>query len=217
MNVSLKKSLLASTIAAGLFGMTAAQAAVEANIGATSNYIWRGMTQTMDQSAISGGIDYSNGGFYAGTWASNVDWGNGAKGYELDLYAGFGGEIGSIGYDLGYIAYMYPVTAMDGSDFSEVYVNLSAGMFSAGIATTVDADFDPSDDTYAYIGTEFALSNDFGLGLTYGTYLDSDTYLDQNHFDIAFSKGDFGFTVVIPSDDMTDGDPRVAVSWGTSF
>jgi uncharacterized protein (TIGR02001 family) len=48
---------------------------VSANIGAVSNYIWRGVTQTQDGAAIQGGLDYAHeSGFYAGTWASNIDW-----------------------------------------------------------------------------------------------------------------------------------------------
>lgn len=217
MNVSFKKSLLVAALSTGMLAASAATADIEANIGVTSNYMWRGMTQTQDQAAISGGLDYSAGGFYAGTWASNVDWGNGAKGYELDLYAGYGGEAGPVGYDLGYIAYMYPVEAMDGSDFSEVYVNLSYSVLSAGVAVTVDSDWEDDDDTYAYIGAEFGLSDDYSLGLTYGAYSDSDTYGDQDHFDVSLAKGDFSFLITSPSDDNTDGDPRVAVSWGTTF
>jgi uncharacterized protein (TIGR02001 family) len=52
---------------------------VSANIGAVSNYIWRGVTQTGDQAAIQGGLDYGHeSGFYLGTWASNVDFDEGA-------------------------------------------------------------------------------------------------------------------------------------------
>jgi hypothetical protein len=51
-----------------------------ANIGAVSNYIWRGVTQTGDQAAIQGGLDVAHeSGFYAGTWASNIDWDDGAQ------------------------------------------------------------------------------------------------------------------------------------------
>lgn len=58
-----------------LGGLTAcfcvsAQAEVTANIAASSNYYWRGITQTDDGAAVSGGLDYSNeSGFYAGTWS----------------------------------------------------------------------------------------------------------------------------------------------------
>ena len=62
-------------------------AEVYANVAASSNYFWRGITQTQDGAAVSGGIDYSNdSGFYAGTWVSNVDFGSKTS-YELDLYA----------------------------------------------------------------------------------------------------------------------------------
>jgi uncharacterized protein (TIGR02001 family) len=51
-----------------------------ANIGAVSNYIWRGVTQTGDQAAIQGGLDVGHeSGFYAGTWASNIDWDEGSS------------------------------------------------------------------------------------------------------------------------------------------
>ena len=44
-----------------------------ANASMTSNYIWRGLTQTENEAAVQGGIDYAaDNGFYIGTWASNV-------------------------------------------------------------------------------------------------------------------------------------------------
>ncbi len=53
---------------------------ISANIGAVSNYMWRGVTQTGDQPAIQGGLDFSHeSGFYAGTWISNVDFDEGAS------------------------------------------------------------------------------------------------------------------------------------------
>jgi uncharacterized protein (TIGR02001 family) len=51
-----------------------------ANIGAVSNYMWRGVTQTGDQAAVQGGIDVGHdSGFYAGTWLSNVDFDEGSS------------------------------------------------------------------------------------------------------------------------------------------
>ncbi|WP_295881673.1 TorF family putative porin [uncultured Thiohalocapsa sp.] len=51
-----------------------------ANIGAVSNYMWRGVTQTGDQAAVQGGLDVAHeSGFYAGTWASNIDWDEGSS------------------------------------------------------------------------------------------------------------------------------------------
>ncbi|MGA0936791.1 MAG: TorF family putative porin, partial [Sedimenticolaceae bacterium] len=99
----MKKTTLA--LAMGLMISGAANAALEANIGATSNYLWRGVTQSSDDGAISGGLDYSHdSGAYIGTWISSL--GNAAANTEMDYYAGFSGETASgIGYDLGYIYY----------------------------------------------------------------------------------------------------------------
>ena len=53
---------------------------LSANVAATSNYLWRGVSQTGNAAAISGGIDYAaDSGFYAGTWASNIDFGDDAS------------------------------------------------------------------------------------------------------------------------------------------
>ena len=66
-------SILAASAVASSVAM--AESNWSANIGVTSNYMWRGVTQTTDQAAIQGGIDYENpNGFYAGTWMSNVSW-----------------------------------------------------------------------------------------------------------------------------------------------
>ena len=45
------------------------------NVGVTTDYIFRGITQTQHDPAISGGVDYSHAsGFYAGAWLSNQKW-----------------------------------------------------------------------------------------------------------------------------------------------
>ena len=114
----MKKSIVSvalSTLIASSALVSTSASAVEglsANVGLTSNYLWRGVSQTDDGAAISGGIDYAaDSGFYVGTWASNVDFGDDAS-YELDFYAGFSGELpDGFGYDVGYIYYAYPDSA----------------------------------------------------------------------------------------------------------
>lgn len=86
-----------------------------ANIGLVSNYVFRGITQTKDNLALQGGLDYAHeSGFYAGIWGSNVSWiiGSGATGnadIELDTYAGFKNNFaGDFSYDVGFVRYNYP-------------------------------------------------------------------------------------------------------------
>lgn len=88
-----------------------------ANVSLVSDYRFRGISQTMRRPAIQGGFDYAHAkGFYAGTWASNVD---GTCQYcdntsmEWDLYAGYKGKLlpclySDLAYTAGMIFYYYP-------------------------------------------------------------------------------------------------------------
>jgi uncharacterized protein (TIGR02001 family) len=62
---------------------------VSANLAITSNYVWRGMTQSSNSPAVQGGIDLGYKGFYLGTWGSNVEFGNTDNNLEADFYAGY--------------------------------------------------------------------------------------------------------------------------------
>lgn len=84
------------------------------NVGAVSDYIFRGVSQTHGGPALQGGVDYlHSSGFYVSAWASNISWVKdftGKGSLELDIYGGyknsFGG--GDWTYDVGYITYNYP-------------------------------------------------------------------------------------------------------------
>ena len=210
-------SLLASATTA-VSGVVLAESPLTANVGVASNYIWRGATQTDDASAVSGGIDYAHAsGFYAGLWTSNVTW-TATDGYEQDLYAGYGFDAGPVGLDVGYIAYMYPVgTGQD--DFSEVYVNASFNVVSAGVALTTSKEAGGKvKDIYTSVGAEFEVKKDLTLGLTYGNYNFEDTAsTDYSHIQVSLSKGDFTFAYDKADSTGNAGDPRVSVSWAHSI
>jgi len=56
-----------------MVGVTAAQAQVTGNLGLTSDYRFRGISQTQNAPAVQGGIDYTHSsGFYVGNWNSSV-------------------------------------------------------------------------------------------------------------------------------------------------
>lgn len=207
-------SLLASATTAGS-GVILAESPLTANIGVTSNYIWRGVTQASDLSAVSGGIDYAHkSGAYVGAWVSNLDGGQ----YEQDLYAGYGFDAGPVGLDVGYIKYMYPVGTAQ-LDFDELYVNASYDMFSAGLALTTSTDAGGQDsDTYMYVGAEFEVKKGLTLGLTYGDYdFDNPASTDYSHIQVSLSKNDFTFAYDDNDTAGAGGDPRFSVSWSKSF
>ncbi len=202
-------SLLASATTAGS-GAVLAESPLTANIGVASNYIWRGTTQTKDDSAISGGIDYAHAsGAYVGLWTSNVSWTTTAVGYEQDIYAGYAFDAGPVGLDVGYISYGYPLSTVD--DFSEVYVNASFNMFSAGIA--IDSE---NKNTYVSAGAEFEVKKDLTLALTVGSY-DFDAGGDYTHTQLSLSKDDFTFAYDKTDQAAAAGTARLSVSWSKSF
>ena len=113
------KSAIALLVLAASTAVFAEEKAPEStlsyNIGAVSDYRFRGVTQTNYGAAVQGGVDYAHAsGFYIGTWASNVNWVKDVNGatdgtYELDIYGGYKGELQpGLAYDVGYITYMYP-------------------------------------------------------------------------------------------------------------
>jgi uncharacterized protein (TIGR02001 family) len=142
------KKLLSAAAAAtallGIGGMTSAahaEATFSGNVAMTTDYVFRGLTQT-DGPAIQGGFDYANGMFYAGAWGSNVNFGNTM---ELDLYAGVKPVTGPVSWDLGVVGYLYPGSDPSPTfDYVEFYAKPSIAVaegFTLGGALYYSPDF----------------------------------------------------------------------------
>ena len=132
----LNKKLLSVAVATALtagFSTVPAQAEVEisGNVALTSDYRFRGISQSDEDIAVQGGFDVGfEPGFYIGTWGSSVDFDDSGNlgSLELDYYAGWAGNIGDsdVGIDVGYIYYDYPGDDGDSEgDYQEFYVGLS--------------------------------------------------------------------------------------------
>lgn len=77
------------------------------NLGAATDYAFRGVSQTDTDPQVFGGVDATLGPIgYAGAWASNVDFGDSTD-FEYDLYAGVRPSLGPVSLDLGVIYYGY--------------------------------------------------------------------------------------------------------------
>ena len=90
--------------------------ALGGNVAATSDYVFRGLTQTWGGPAIQGGADLTmKSGFAAGLWASSIS----EKSYpgaslELDVYASYGREIDEDwSWRAGLYGYLYPDGNLD--------------------------------------------------------------------------------------------------------
>lgn len=96
------------------------------NLGVASDYVFRGVSQTQEDPQVFAGADLSTGKLYAGTWASNVDFGDKTDA-EVDLYAGYKPTVGAATLDLGVIYYGY-VGAPKGADYGNVEVKAAASI-----------------------------------------------------------------------------------------
>lgn len=147
---------------------------VSGNVALTTDYVWRGWTQANSDPAIQGGFDLSAGSFYAGTWASTVDFGDATDtNLEVDFYAGFAGEMESgLGWDVGFVYYAYPDSSDSDLDFVEVYGGLSYELEGGvGIGATVYVDPD-NETVYAEAGAGFSLTDALSADANIGKYLD---------------------------------------------
>ena len=160
------KTLLACAASAALLfaaGSASAQSRdidVAFNVAATSDYVFRGFSQTGEDPAIQGGVDLTSGSFYGGAWASNVDFGDDTDA-EVDLYGGYRTEAGGFALDFGVIGYLY-VGEPDGADYNYAEFKAAAsravGPATFGAAVYYSPDFFGIDDeaTYAEVNAAFS-------------------------------------------------------------
>lgn len=132
---SVKLAAAAATATAVLAFGAAAQAqdapSVSFNVGAASDYMFRGISQTDSKAQVYGGADLGIGTFYAGVWLSNVDFGS--DHVEYDLYAGFKPTLGPVALDVALLRYGY--TNQESGDNFDFWEAKLAGSVPAGSGT----------------------------------------------------------------------------------
>jgi uncharacterized protein (TIGR02001 family) len=175
-----------------------------ANVGLVTDYAYRGFSQTDEDPALQGGFDYAHGsGLYAGVWGSNVSWLSDSdpdisNSLELDIYGGYRGTAGAIGYDVGLLQYYYPGSYPRGfnrADTLEGYVGLSWEFlsFKYSYAFTDLFGYDDSDGSQYYdLGAGVELGAGFKLAAHVGY---SDIKGQENYTDwkLGVTKGIGGF------------------------
>ena len=144
----------------------AQEVAISGNVALTTDYAFRGISQTDQSPAIQGGLDLSAGSFYLGTWASNINFGTGGANLELDVYGGYKFAAGPVAFDVGIIGYLYPGAADDGAelDYWEGYVKPSIALsdsFTLGGAIYYSPEFtgESGDALYYEVNGAFTVSD----------------------------------------------------------
>jgi uncharacterized protein (TIGR02001 family) len=234
--------------AVGLFALAAstAHAGISSTVTATNDYDFRGNTQSSKDPAIQASFDYAHdSGFYAGAWASNVDFGTADPDIELDLYTGFTKTLDSkFSYDVGAVYYTYHSNPDPGVDYYEIYAGVGYDWFKAKLfyspkfggdlgAATAKA-FTGNDSASAmYISADanIPLPANFSaiahLGYSWGDYWDNafgDTQTDfavgvgytLSNFNFALKYVDTDSKVKVTSDAFNN-EGRVVFTVATTF
>ena len=163
-----KISLLIGSFVVILSTAVAAHAEFSGNVAVTTDYRFRGISQGDRSPAIQGGFDIEHeSGLYIGTWASNVTFSGGAV--EMDYYAGFGGSINEVSYDVGGIWYNYPEDdASPDLDYFEAYGSVSIRGLTLGLAYSPDYFAETGDFIYIYGDYGYALADNLSLDVHFG-------------------------------------------------
>lgn len=150
-----KSAVLGAALAGG-FALSAQAQELElsATTAFTTDYVFRGISQTNQNPAVQGSLDATYGIFYLGMWGSNVDF---ADSLEIDYYGGITPTWAGIDFDIGVLWYTYP--GANGIDIVEIK---TGGSYTFGESFTLgvtnywgtDSDYDVLE-----IGGEYAFAN----------------------------------------------------------
>lgn len=201
----MKRSILAlATVLALPMLPTVAHADLAFNVGAFTDYRFRGISQTRLKPAVQAGVDYTAGGLYLGAWASNIKWIKDAGGdasVEVDLYGGYAGDLGGgLGYDVGLLTYQYPSNKLNPSaNTTELYGAVSYGPVKVKYSHSVTDTFAFADSKNSYYLEAGATIDVGGFGVTphvgYQKFKNNDAY-SYTDFSLTVSK-DVGNGLVV--------------------
>jgi len=220
------KMLVGSTLLTSLMmtGAAYAEGQVSGTVTLATDYLFRGVTQTMNNPAIQGSLDYTNGPFYAGVWASNVDFGVDET-IETDLYAGFRPTLGPVSFDFGVIGYFYPGSTDTLGEYDYVEGKAAASFapvegLTLGAALYYSPEFfaETGDALYTELNGAYAVTDQVSVSAAFGAQ-DIDAGVDYETWNLGASLTTLGlkFDLRYHETDISGLDEVVSVSISRSM
>jgi uncharacterized protein (TIGR02001 family) len=165
------------------------------NIALTSDYVFRGVSQTAGKAALQGGYDVVHAsGLSAGLWASNVS--DAFGGLEIDLYANYAFKLGAVDFSVGYINYTYNTAPNGGeANIAATYAGLTL-KYSDGVSGVLSDYY--YEANYSY---DVAAVKGLNIGLHYGQ-----TETDVYDYAVSASYPVLGFTATVSYSELEGGD-----------
>ena len=190
---ALLRQSLVGIFAFGLLVQNAVGAEAEANVTLSSDYSFRGVSQTGLDPAIQGGFDIAlDNGFAVGTWASNVNF-NSETSMELDLYASWESDIIADLFTLSasVIRFEYP---SEGDVLDYMEYSLSASIWNASIGFNFSNEYfgtgGPS-FIYPFVGVGWTHEDQFSIDAHVGwSSVDADDFFgpgEDSYMDASLS------------------------------
>ena len=169
-------------------------AGVDGYLGYTSDYMWRGVSQTSGNAAIQGELSVSKGGLYGGVWASEVDFGDEAT-YEMDLFLGYELKVSDkFSLDVGVIQYNWDKGY---DDVEELFVK--GNLKNISVAYYVD--MEDSDKDYMEMGLKLPFVKFMDVSLNYGMF---DSENDVWAMNMVKDRGKWEVSLLIMEDAKQD-------------
>ena len=195
---------------------------LSSTVTVTSDYDFRGITQTTEDPALQASVDYAFGnGFSIGAWASNVDFGPGLESnVEVDVYGGYSQSFDSgFNWNAGFVYYTYHPGG-DDIDYLELYVG--GGYKNFGAKVWYSNDYGNTGDDAYYLEANYTqpLPYDLSLGLHVGTsggdyWKNAD--LEYEDYGISLSKPLGNFTASVKYAASKEFSDRVIFTIATTF
>jgi uncharacterized protein (TIGR02001 family) len=172
----------ASGLVIGLALSSTACAGVDGNAALTSDYVWRGSSQTLEDPAVQAGAKLSSAsGWYGSVWGSGVSFepDAGARS-EFDIVAGWGGELApDWALDVNLTHYLYPSTQVD-LDWTELNSTLTwKERYWLSVGVSDDALASGTTGTYAQLGARVPLGEQWRMEAAVGHYWLDSAYADD--------------------------------------
>ncbi|WP_445945974.1 TorF family putative porin [Shewanella sp.] len=232
----MNKSLLALAVSGLFMFAQTAEAGVSATVTAASDYTFNGVSQTGNDPALQGSLDYAaDAGWYVGSWASNVDFGSGDDtNLEWDFYAGQYFQLtDTVSLDAG-IAY-YTYHGDDGSSeyqYPEMYTKFGfandLGQTELNFWYTCDYFGGGADHYISMVAHTFTVAegHDIRISFDRSTSMDKELWSwdgesSYNHARIAYMTSYAGFNFSLAAEDtdydVKNADARVVFSVSRTF
>ena len=173
-----------------LLGIADAQAGTSGNVSLTSDYVFRGVSQSNRDPVLQGGVEKlfesssAGSGAYIGSWGSSISWLSDlsstaapiSSSLELDVYGGYRGTFGdAVSYDVGALYYWYPgdfPSGFNSADTLELYAGvtvaasekLSLGAKYSHATTDLFGYADSAGSGYLDLSANVAITDGWSLG-----------------------------------------------------